>query len=408
MEQVNVPQLRFDGFDGEWESVKFQDICTIRSGHGFKASEYVNEGIPLVKIDNVGYEELKRNNISYLPPNYYEQYPELRLKTNDIVLALNRPITNGRLKISLVSKDFSPSILYQRVGKIDIKNTDVHDKSFVFSLLRKRIYEFVQGNSVGSDQPFISTEKLKMYGLKLPGIEEQKKIGHLLKLVSLKIEKQQEKIEKLEQFKKGMMQKIFSQELRFKDEDGGEFPEWEESVRAKGLFKNISNKNHLGDLPVLSASQENGIVLRDSNNIQIQFSVDNLVNYKKVEPNDFVISLRSFQGGIEFSQILGIMSPAYTIFRAFDLEKIYPPYFSFLFKTTDFITRLNNLTYGIRDGKAISFTDFSTMTFNVPSLQEQKKVADYLGKIDKKIDKEKEKLMVLEEQKRGFMWGMFV
>ena len=86
------------------------------------------------------------------------KYPDLVLKANDIVLALNRPITNDKLKIAKLTKEDELSILYQRVGKIFV-NEDELDKEFIFHLLNRKIYYFVLKNSVGSDQPFISTNQ---------------------------------------------------------------------------------------------------------------------------------------------------------------------------------------------------------------------------------------------------------
>ncbi len=111
------------------------------------------------------------------------------------------------------------------------------------------------------------------------------------------------------------MQKIFKQELRFKDKNGLEYPKWKPNTKAEELFEPISNKNHNGDLPVLSATQDNGMVYRDSLERHMAFNDENLISYKLVEKNDFIISLRSFQGGIEFSNLQGLVSPAYTVFR---------------------------------------------------------------------------------------------
>lgn len=397
---MNVPQLRFSGFDGEWEKFTLGDIAIVKDGT-HDSPKYHVEGYPLVTSKNLLKNgDLDLKNVSFISENdFFEINKRSKVDVGDILFGMIGTIGNP---VRVQSSEFA----IKNVALI--KESQVSNEYILHYLGSKAIEKQFHLNQAGGTQKFIGLGLIRNLKISIPGVKEIQKVNSFFTLLDKRINMQQENIEKLEQFKKGMMQKIYSQELRFKNEDGGEFPEWEENIRAKELFKSISNKNHAGDLPVLSASQENGIVLRDSNNIQIQFSIDNLVNYKKVEPNDFVISLRSFQGGIEYSQILGIMSPAYTIFKAFDEETIYSPYFSFLFKTTDFITRLNNLTYGIRDGKAISFTDFSTMTFNVPSLQEQKKVADYLLNIDRKIEKEKEKLLVLGEQKKGFMWGMFV
>ena len=184
----SVPNLRFPIFHFDWNENYFGNICTIRSGIGFKADEYVEQGVPLLKIDNVGYGNIKWNNISYLPETYLKQYPFLKLNENDIVLALNRPITNNQLKISkLTSKDI-PSILYQRVGKINVSSD--YNLDYIYYLLTKNVFDFVLKTSIGSDQPFISTENLKKLIMKVPTITEQQKIGHFLSLIDQRIQTQ--------------------------------------------------------------------------------------------------------------------------------------------------------------------------------------------------------------------------
>lgn len=203
----NVPNLRFPIFHFDWNENYFGNICTIRSGIGFKADEYVEQGVPLLKIDNVGYGNIKWNNISYLPETYLKQYPFLKLNENDIVLALNRPITNNQLKISkLTSKDI-PSILYQRVGKINVSSD--YNLDYIYYLLTKNVFDFVLKTSIGSDQPFISTENLKKLIMKVPTITEQQKIGHFLSLIDQRIQTQIKIIDTLSSQKKQIRNLIF-------------------------------------------------------------------------------------------------------------------------------------------------------------------------------------------------------
>ena len=203
----SVPNLRFPIFHFDWNENYFGNICTIRSGIGFKADEYVEQGVPLLKIDNVGYGNIKWNNISYLPETYLKQYPFLKLNENDIVLALNRPITNNQLKISkLTSKDI-PSILYQRVGKINVSSD--YNLDYIYYLLTKNVFDFVLKTSIGSDQPFISTENLKKLIMKVPTITEQQKIGHFLSLIDQRIQTQIKIIDTLSSQKKQIRNLIF-------------------------------------------------------------------------------------------------------------------------------------------------------------------------------------------------------
>ncbi|AYU54225.1 hypothetical protein [Staphylococcus debuckii] len=99
-------------------------------------------------------------------------------------------------------------------------------------------------------------------------------------------------------------------ELRFPEFSG----EWEEK-RTDELFSTISDKNHDGNLAPLSATQDRGMVLREELDKNIQFKTESLKNYKKTLPGDFIISLRSFQGGFEYNSLLGLVSPAYTVLR---------------------------------------------------------------------------------------------
>ena len=89
-------------------------------------NEYSSNGVPLIKINNIGYGNILIDDMDYLPEDYLEKYPNLVLNKNDILLALNRPITNNKLKIALLKNEDVPSILYQRVGKIILKNDNLY------------------------------------------------------------------------------------------------------------------------------------------------------------------------------------------------------------------------------------------------------------------------------------------
>ncbi|CXQ18944.1 MULTISPECIES: restriction endonuclease subunit S [Staphylococcus] len=123
-------------------------------------------------------------------------------------------------------------------------------------------------------------------------------------------------------------------------------------------------------------------------------------------PNDFIISLRSFQGGFELNTIEGIVSPAYTVLRG-EEELAQPKFFKQYFKSIRFIKKLDSMIYGIRDGKSISYKEFSTFSINYPSILEQQKIGDFFSKLDRQIELEEKKLELLEQQKRGYMQKIF-
>ena len=148
---------------------------------------------------------------------------------------------------------------------------------------------------------------------------------------------------------------------------------WEQR-KARDLFDSYADKGY-PELPVLSATQDAGMVKRDEIGKSVFHDKSNEVGYKRVLPGQFVIHLRSFQGGFAHSNIEGITSPAYTIFGFKPTEKQYDIFWKYIFSSEEFVRRLEAVTYGIRDGRSISYDEFLTMGFIVPSYAEQVKIA---------------------------------
>ena len=178
-----------------------------------------------------------------------------------------------------------------------------------------------------------------------------------------------------------------------------------EVIKAKEVFSNISNKKHNGDLEVLSSTQDKGIIPRSMLDIDIKYDKESTSNYKKVEKGNFVISLRSFQGGIEYSEYEGLISPAYTVLGS--KVEICDDYYKSYLKSPDYIQRLNTAVYGIRDGKNISYDDFSLIYIPSPPLPEQQKIAEILSTQDKLIELQEKKIEKLKELKKAYLQKMF-
>ena len=171
------------------------------------------------------------------------------------------------------------------------------------------------------------------------------------------------------------------------------------------IFEPISNKNHNSDLPVLAITQEHGAIPRDQIDYNVSVTDKSLESYKVVDIGDFIISLRSFQGGIEYSLYHGICSPAYIILR--NRVPIINQYYKYYFKTGKFIQDLNKDLEGIRDGKMVSYSQFSTIMLPKPDKTEQQKIADCLSSLDDLIATEEKKLAGLGAHKKGLMQKLF-
>ena len=165
----------------------------------------------------------------------------------------------------------------------------------------------------------------------------------------------------------------------------GEVPAGWGLYRAKQLFK-LTNDRGNDDLTLLAATQKYGMWPQDRLEGVVRVKGDaDLGKFRTVHKNDFVISLRSFQGGFERSDFEGVCSPAYQTFCA--TRDIDYQYFKYLFKSPSFIDHMNSLTLGIREGKTIKFDDFATQLLPIPPLDEQRRIADFLDEKCAQIDR---------------------
>lgn len=180
---------------------------------------------------------------------------------------------------------------------------------------------------------------------------------------------------------------------------------WEQR-KAEEIFKTVSDKGHT-ELPVLSASQQLGMVRRDENGIDIQYDKKSVVNYKRVLPKQFVIHLRSFQGGFAHSSLEGITSPAYTIIDFKPENNQSDLFWKEIFTSKKFIKNLETVTYGIRDGRSISFNDFKTLLFTLPSYKEQEQIAGFFNDLNNFITLHQRELELLKETKKSLLQKMF-
>jgi type I restriction enzyme S subunit len=182
------------------------------------------------------------------------------------------------------------------------------------------------------------------------------------------------------------------------------FPGWQEQFGDK-LFDQISDKNPEPGLPVLAITQEHGAIPRHMIDYHVSVSEKSIESYKVVQVGDFIISLRSFQGGIEYSQYHGICSPAYVVLR----RRVdgNDAYFQQYLKTDRFIQILTKNLEGLRDGKMISYKQFSELRLPVPLAPEQQKIADCLSSLDELIAAQARKVDALKTHKKGLMQQLF-
>lgn len=396
---MKIQKLRFPEFESEWEIKKVEQVLkrvgkpvTVENDQKYQQIGIRSHGKGLFHKELVTGEELGGKRVFWVVPDSF---------IVNIVFAWEQAVAKTTsLEKGMIASHRFPMFQSQEKHPVDL------DFILYFFLTKKgkAILEAASPGGAGRNKT-LGQKEFERQKIFYPVLPEQKKIAAFLRTIDTRIHQLNRKKALLEQYKKGVMQQIFSQEIRFKNDDGKEFSAWEEK-KAKTVFRNHTNKNHNGDLPILAITQDKGVVPRDSIDKEIQSSESSVLSYKIVMPGDFVISLRSFQGGIEYCKIMGICSPAYTVLRA-SIE-ICNAFFKQYLKKESFIRQLKNTVVGIREGKQISFDAFSGLMLPLPTLPEQQKIANFLSTLDRQINQMAQQLERMQTFKKGLLQQMFV
>jgi len=277
-----------------------------------------------------------------------------------------------------------------------LKPKEIVLPKYIFYLIQTEEFIRISNVSSGSKMPRADWDFINHYPLTIiHSLPEQQRIVSVLSLWDTAIAKQTELVEKLSLRKRGLMQQLLTGKKRLKGFCG----EWKR-VKAGEIFKSISVKGN-GSEVLLSATQEHGVIPRDQLEGRVTMPTGDTNSFKLVEVGDFVISLRSFQGGLEYSEHRGIVSPAYTVLKP--IVEIDKSFYRYYFKSAEFIGHLAIAVIGIRDGKQISYEDFCFVKIPYPNIEEQKAISSVLLQTDKEIELANKKLAATQEQKKGLM-----
>lgn len=236
----------------------------------------------------------------------------------------------------------------------------------------------------------INSTQLKAFPVLLPSLPEQQSITSMVATWDLAIEKTERLV--------AAKERHYSWFLRTLIDD--KCSNWKH-LRADKIFKSISEKGNGGG-ELLSVTQDRGVIPRTMLEGRVMSPEGGTESYKLIKKGDFAISLRSFQGGIEYSVYQGLISPAYTVLRS--KVELYDEFYRHFFKSYIFIEKyLSMAVIGIRDGKQISIPDFMTVKIPLPPIDEQKQIAAILNTAQQEIDLLKKQADAYRRQKRGLM-----
>ncbi|WP_239734044.1 restriction endonuclease subunit S [Mammaliicoccus sp. H-M33] len=397
-EVKNVPELRFPEFRNEWEDIKFENIfqevsnktgdlvknplfsLTVENGITPKSDRYKRDFL-VKKNDN--FKIVEPNNIVYNPMN----------------------VTLGAIDLSNYNYNLAVSGYYH-VLKI-INNFNV---SFVANFLKtNRMITHYKKIATGTliEKQRVHFSEFKNIIKKFPSIKEQQKIGDFFSKLDRQIELEEQKLAKLEEQKKGYMQKIFSQELRFKDEKGNEYPEWEEKKLGDILERGNKDKvNEIGKYRRLTISLHGkGLYevkqerkTKDTRPFYQRFEGELIIGKQNFFNGSIAIVTREFNGFICSNAIMSYKISNH-MNRKYLLEYLLQ---------NDFLRKNEYLADGTGQ-KELSEKKFEELEIKLPnSINEQQKIGVFLERLDNLIEKQSNKLELLKQRKKSFLQKMFV
>ena len=410
-EKKLVPKLRFSGFDDEWEHNLGKDIFNIMGGGPFKSEDSCHEGVKWLKIANVGINQIKTDELSYLPLNFLDLYKQYIIKKNDVILALTRPLLDHKLKITIVNNEFDNSLLNQRVGKITVKNNNILKFIYYYLQLPYSIY-YLESMISGTDPPNLSNKDLLNIPMNMPTFQEQKKISEFFSKIEIKVNLLEKKYDAYYNFKKYLMQQIFAQKLRFKSADGEPYGDWKE--RKLSEFLTEHKLKSTGKEEVYSVSVHKGLV-NQKEHLGRDFSAPDTSKYNLVKPGDIVYT-KSPTGDFPLGIIKQsrvdknvIVSPLYGVFtpETYALGYILNDYFESNVNTHNYLHPI--VQKGAKNTMNITNKTFLSKTLFVPTdVKEQQKIAECLSNVNDSIKNIEIQQNKVNEFKKGLLQQMFV
>lgn len=371
------------------EQIRLKHLLDYR--RGYKSGPF-GSALILDQLDQEGelmiYSPEHINNIDaesfFLPPERYEAMKHFFLEPNDIFF----PIVGTLGKAKVFDEDMPRGMLNQRLARI---TPDV--RKILPEYLHLCMCEFddfqtqLALNSRGAILEHITKEALLKIALPIPSISVQRGLLRYLDRRTTKIDTLladlQSQVEMLDRYKRELIAETVTKGLNklttMKDsgvEWIGEIPSHWELIKARWVFRQSNSKGNENEV-LLSATQKFGMFPQDEIEGTVKVKADtDLQLFKTVHKNDFVISLRSFQGGFEISDYEGVCSPAYQVF--YNATPICHRFYKWLFKSVPFIDKMNSITTGIREGRNIPYEAFAQSLIPVPPIIEQEEIAQHL------------------------------
>lgn len=412
MSMSKIPKLRFKEFSGEWEKHSIENLVSkkilekpLDGNHGNihpTSSDYVPEGIPFVMANDIKNGILDLKNTKKITKVQADKLQKGFSLEGDVLLT-HKGSVGLTAMVPVLNTEYimlTPQVTYYRVINSNLLSNIFLKYCFDSGSFQTVITKFADSGT----RPYIGITEQRKLELCIPKIEEQTKVASFLSTVDTKINQLTRKKELLEQYKKGVMQKIFSQELRFKTDDGSEFPEWEEK-KFDAFIKEYKRKSTINNEYSVLTSSNKGLMLQsdyfgenrivDRENVGFNVIPEGYITYRSRSDN------RTFTFNINDVGFTGIISTYY-------------PVFEFQQGNNKFFVELANYyqhifgKYSVGTSQTVlSLNEIRNIKMKFPSQDEQIKIVNFLSAIDTKIDLATRQLDKAKNFKKALLQQMF-
>lgn len=412
--QMNIPPLRFPEFEGEWERKKLEIIGEYIGGGtpNTTVQEYWEGNIPWISSSDIIEDDIHNINIQkFITEEAIKNSATKKIPANSLIIVSRVGVGKFAINKNIVctSQDFTNIVI----------DTNVFSANFSAFNLYKNI-DILHNISQGTSIKGFTIVDLKRTEISFPTLPEQTKIASFLTAVDEKLQALKKKQNLLENYKKGVMQKLFTQELRFKNENGNEFPEWElKKLGEIGTFQTSSidkltkeNEKEVFLVNYMNVYRHENINNESIKTFQIVTAKDNQIESCSLKKGDILFTPSSeTPDDIGHSVVIfedlenAVFSYHLMRFRPnIEIDILYSHYFC---NIPDVLAQLSKLATG-STRFTISVGSFSSVLIKLPSIGEQKYIADFLSEIDRKINSTNILITQTEIWKKGLLQKMFV
>ena len=416
-EKQLVPALRFKDYEGQFEKTKLGEVSTVRTGpfgSMLHQEDYVDEGTPIITVEHLSEQGIVHENLPLVSDSDKLRLKSYILSVDDIVFSRVGSVDRN----SIISEKENGWLFSGRLLRIRTEKEIIESRYLGYYFQLEFTKHRIRSVAVGQTMASLNTQILKSFSIEFPSsITEQQKIATFLSAVDEKIQQLTKKKALLEQYKKGVMQQLFSGQLRFKDENGNPYPDWEEKrftevknlvhgdgdwILSENLGKNekysIIQLGNIGlgefiDKKLKTLSEENFSAVKGT----LINKGDILIN--RMVDNDLNVCLFPYSGDyITSVDVCWIRSG----------EEIDNSFISFLIQTRENQKKLLSLSSGSGRVRISKKNLFERFKFQLPTLGEQQKIATYLSSIDTKIEAVTHQITQTQTLKKGLLQQLFV